>query len=249
MKLFTVKIKDKEFRVLPVIDSEEMKKGLSGKPKLSTGKGMLFHFGEPQEITMNMVGMRYPLDMLFIDGERKVKSVKTMKIGLNEVTVEGVMCVLEVNKGEGKDLEGEELIPSEELVSFMMSSMEDQSKDKEQEKEDTHTEKEDPQGGFNIIVKITSMPPSGKELFKKGGSFKIYEEDVKARQGAMQVLDDGGRILMNIDGGERIFSIEDTDNIVSLSKKIDSGEASEDELGKLMEEIVIRQNTQKPEYV
>ena len=77
----------------------------------------------------------------------------------------------------------------------------------------------------------------------------MYEEDVAARQGSMQVLDDGGRILMNIDGGERIFSIKDTDNIVSLSKKIDAGEADEEELGKLMEEIIHRQDTQEPEYV
>jgi uncharacterized membrane protein (UPF0127 family) len=243
MKLFTLKIKDKEFRVLPVLDKEEMKKGLSGKPKLGDGKGMLFHFGEPQEVTMNMVGMRYALDMVFIDGNRRVIKIETLRPGLNETTVEGVMCVLEVNKGEGKGLEGEELQPSEELVSYMMSAMESDAKPEIKEEPKISA------GGFNIVVKITSMPEQGKALFKKGGSFKMYEEDVKAQKGSMQVLDDGGRILMNIDGGERIFSIEDTDNIISLSKKIDSGESDEEELGKLMETIIERQNTQEPEYV
>jgi uncharacterized membrane protein (UPF0127 family) len=244
MKLYTLKIKDTTFKVLPVTDEEEMKKGLSGKPKLGKGKGMLFHFGEPREITMNMGGMKHPIDMIFIDGDRKVKSVKTMEIDAEDVTVDGVMCVLEVNKGAGIGLEDTELVPSEELVEYMMGEMGDDKKEPESEEEP----KADA-GGFNIVVKITSMPSQGKVIFKKGGSFKMYEEDVKANGKSMQVLDDGGRILMNIDGGERIFSIEDTDNIISLSKKIDKGEADEEELGKLMETIIQRQDTQEPEYV
>jgi hypothetical protein len=46
----------------------------------------------------------------------------------------------------------------------------------------------------------------------------------------MQVLDDTGKVLMNIVGGERIFSIEHTEKLVALSKKVDRGEANEEEL-------------------
>lgn len=248
MKVYSIKIKDKEFRVAAITDTEEMKKGLSGKPKLAEGKGLLFHFGEPQEITMNMVGMLYPLDMIFINGDRKVVSVESMKPGLNETTVKDVMCVLEVNKGEGAGLEGSELIPSEELVDAMMAMM---GKEEEEEiKEEQKAEEQEPEyGGFNIVVSITNMPAGGKKLFREGGSFKIYEDSVKAKEGTMQVLDDGGRILMNIKGGERIFSIKDTDQIIALSKKIDDGKADPEELGRLMDTILHRQNTQKPEYV
>ena len=54
---------------------------------------------------------------------------------------------------------------------------------------------------------------------------------------------------MNIVGGERIFSIEHTEQLVSLSKKVDRGEANEEELGTLMKAIIHKQNTQEPEYV
>lgn len=255
MKLYSIKIKDKEFRVLPLTDPEDMKKGLSGKPKLGKGKGLMFHFGEPVETTMHMRGMRYPIDMLFIDADRKVKLVKTMKVGLSEITVPDIMCVLEVNKGEGKGLEGEEVIPTKELEDFMMSAMDtsDESKEPEPRGEaddnvEIVQEKTQPSGSMNIVVKITAMP-AGMDKLKKGGTFKMYEDGVKVRDGAMQVLDDTGKVLMNIDGGERIFSIQDTENIVELSKKIEAGEAKEEELGKLMGEIIHRQNTQEPEYV
>jgi hypothetical protein len=65
----------------------------------------------------------------------------------------------------------------------------------------------------------------------------------------MQVLDDTGKILMNIVGGRRIFSIEHTERIGSSIKKVDRGEAEEEELGELMKQIIHKQNTQKPEYV
>lgn len=237
MKLYTLKIKDSTFKVLPVTEEEEMKKGLSGKPQLGEGKGMLFHFGKPQDVTMNMGGMKHPIDMVFIDGERKVKRVVPMELGAEDITVTGVMCVLEIRKGAGKGLEDAEIMPSEELVEYM------------EETSSTEEESELQQPGVNIIVKITSVPEKELAIFKKGGSFKMYEEDVRAREGAMQVLDDDGRILMNIDGGERIFSIEDTDNIIDLSKKIDDGEAEEEALGKLMEKIINRQDTQEAEYV
>lgn len=77
----------------------------------------------------------------------------------------------------------------------------------------------------------------------------MYEDQVKASAHAMQVLDDTGKVLMNIVGGERIFSIAHTEELVSLSKKVDAGTATEEELGELMQKIIHKQNTQKPEYV
>jgi hypothetical protein len=47
----------------------------------------------------------------------------------------------------------------------------------------------------NIIVRVSTVPENA--AFKSGGSFKIYEDQVKSDANAMQVLDDG-KVLMNI---------------------------------------------------
>jgi hypothetical protein len=39
----------------------------------------------------------------------------------------------------------------------------------------------------------------------------------------MQVLDDTGKVLMNIVGGERIFQLSTLRELVALSKKVDRG--------------------------
>jgi hypothetical protein len=49
----------------------------------------------------------------------------------------------------------------------------------------------------NIIVRVSTVPENAKP-FKSGGSFKIYEDQVKSDANAMQVLDDTGKVLMNI---------------------------------------------------
>jgi hypothetical protein len=48
----------------------------------------------------------------------------------------------------------------------------------------------------NIIVRVSTVPENA--AFKSGGSFKIYEDQVKSDANAMQVLDDTGKVLMNI---------------------------------------------------
>jgi hypothetical protein len=46
-------------------------------------------------------------------------------------------------------------------------------------------------------VRVSTVPENAKQLFKSG-SFKIYEDQVKSDANAMQVLDDTGKVLMNI---------------------------------------------------
>jgi uncharacterized membrane protein (UPF0127 family) len=100
-----------------------------------------------------------------------------------------------------------------------------------------------------VIKKETANVIVNVDKLRAGGRFRAYEEEVKAKKGSMQVLDDTGKILMNIKGGERIFSIKHTNAMVELAKKIDIGEAEPEELGKMMEKIIHKQNTQAPEYV
>lgn len=236
MKLYSLKIKDSVFKVTVVSDEQDMVEGLAGKPKLGAGKGMFFDFKEAQEITMNMEKMLHPIDMIFIGKDLKVIGSDTMNIGANPITVDKVLYVIEVNKGEGKGLKGEKLQMSEPLAKELGYTIVSK-KDKVVEMEN------------NIIVRVSKVPDSQKTKFKTGGSFKIWEDEVKAVQNAMQVLDDTGKVLMNIVGGERIFSIKHTESLVEMAKKVDRGEADEEELGKLMAAIILIQNTQEPEYV
>lgn len=50
--------------------------GLSGRPDLPRGWGMLFVFDRPEPVTIWMKDMRFPIDILWIDGGRIVKIQK-----------------------------------------------------------------------------------------------------------------------------------------------------------------------------
>lgn len=96
--------------------------------------------------------------------------------------------------------------------------------------------------GKNVII-------PGMEKFKSGGRITTKKGMVEANQDEMQVLDDLGTILMNIKGGERIFSRIHTDNLVKLAEKVSKGEANPKELGTMMKEYINIQDNQDPEYV
>jgi hypothetical protein len=64
----------------------------------------------------------------------------------------------------------------------------------------------------------------------------------------MQVLDDKGTVIMNIFGGERIFSIKHTKQIVDLATSVKNGEKHPEKLGKLVDSIIKLHSTQEPQY-
>lgn len=51
-------------------DPLERARGLSGREGLAEGEGMLFMFGAPEELTFWMAGMRFPIDIVWINGGR-----------------------------------------------------------------------------------------------------------------------------------------------------------------------------------
>lgn len=56
-----------------VADSEEERtKGLSGSPQLKDGTGMLFIFDEPSYHGIWMKDMKYPIDIIWLDEDRKI---------------------------------------------------------------------------------------------------------------------------------------------------------------------------------
>lgn len=56
--------------------SAEQIRGLSGRPNLKPGYGMLFVYNRPQPVSIWMKDMRFPLDILWIRGSRIVKIEK-----------------------------------------------------------------------------------------------------------------------------------------------------------------------------
>lgn len=114
-----IEIGDKEYNVEVARTEEEKVKGLQEKESLGEDEGMLFVYDEPQEIAFWMKDTAIPLDIVFMDEDREVISVKQGQ-PYDETLLEedGVMYVLEVNQNSG-------IQPGDEL------DMEDDDDDKQ----------------------------------------------------------------------------------------------------------------------
>ena len=75
MKTDTITINDKTYKVIIAESEEDKRRGLRGVEKLPQGKGMLFVWNEPQEVSMTMDETLIPLDQIFIDSDGEVLKV------------------------------------------------------------------------------------------------------------------------------------------------------------------------------
>ena len=105
-KSTTVSMNNKTFKVTVAKTIEEKQKGLSGQKSLGQDKGMLFVFNERGYYSFWMKDMKFPIDIIFIDGETIVtiyKNISNPPSGKNPSTVyqpkQAVDKVLEVNSG------------------------------------------------------------------------------------------------------------------------------------------------------
>lgn len=114
-----IEIGDKEYNVEVARTEEEKVKGLQEKESLGEDEGMLFVYDEPQEIAFWMKDTAIPLDIVFMDEDGEVISIKQGQ-PYDETLLEedGVMYVLEVNQNSG-------IQPGDEL------DMEDDDDDKQ----------------------------------------------------------------------------------------------------------------------
>jgi uncharacterized membrane protein (UPF0127 family) len=109
MQTAVVHVGGKTFSAL-VADTESTRQiGLSETDNMPEDKGMLFVFDSPRDVTMNMVSMSFPLDMLFIDKDDTVIAVRSMNPGRYDTSVEDVLYVLELNEGCGRGMVGEKV--------------------------------------------------------------------------------------------------------------------------------------------
>ena len=93
-----IKVKDKIYDVETAETPDEMAIGLTNTDSLESDEGMLFIFDDPQTVSFHMKGMKFPIDIVFIDEDLKVISIYEGKVGTKEVVEEdNVNYVLEVN--------------------------------------------------------------------------------------------------------------------------------------------------------
>ena len=102
MKQITIEIEDKEYEVLVAETEEEKVKGLHDVIEMNDNEGMLFVYDNPQHVDFWMKDTEIPLDIVFIDEDEEVISVK-QGIPFSEefISEDNVKYVLEVNQNSG----------------------------------------------------------------------------------------------------------------------------------------------------
>jgi uncharacterized membrane protein (UPF0127 family) len=102
MERIKVSINDNEWFLRVAKTPEEREKGLQHVKKLGKHEGMLFIYDEPQDVTFHMKNTHVPLDIIFVNEEDEVISVKR---GIPEsedpITESDVLYVIELRKGSG----------------------------------------------------------------------------------------------------------------------------------------------------
>lgn len=100
--MIKLQINNKRYQVKEAKTEEERKKGLQGITELPKDEGMLFYFNKPQTVSMWMKDVEIPLDIVFINDDEEVISVKEGIPNSEELLTEDDVCyILEVNKDSG----------------------------------------------------------------------------------------------------------------------------------------------------
>lgn len=108
--LVDITIGDKKYKVEIADTSEKQKKGLMGRESLPEDQGMLFIYDEPQDLSYWMKNTLISLDIIFIDDDMEVVSVKQgQPMSEEPITENDVQYVLEVNSNSGIE-EGDQLV-------------------------------------------------------------------------------------------------------------------------------------------
>ncbi len=99
-----LKVGGARFKIEIADNSLEQARGLSGRESLAEDAGMLFVFGEKSARSFWMAGMQFPLDIIWISGDRVVGISKNLPPATAENvqiynSPEPVDRVLEINAG------------------------------------------------------------------------------------------------------------------------------------------------------
>lgn len=221
----TININGFEFLVELSDTPGEWEAGLSGYPDLPDNEGMLFIFKKTSQHPMVMRDMEIDLDIIHMDASWVVNSVETISKE-DTRSVIGAMdskFVLEINAGMSQEIgikPGVSVEPSPELAKYVEEL-----------------------GGIPIAKKGAKVgrAQDGTKLYN------IIEDDIKAKEGQLQLLDTNGEVNGNIEEGARIFSREHTEELVGMANNADT-DAEFEELGSKLVQYIYKQDTQEPEY-
>ena len=64
------------FTIGAVVSPESRRRGLSGRPFMARGHGLLFVFDAVEQQSMWMVDMRFPLDIVWMDGDMRITKIE-----------------------------------------------------------------------------------------------------------------------------------------------------------------------------
>ena len=106
LKSKTIKINQEDFTVQIATTPSQLSKGLSNRKELCQNCGMLFVFPNSQILTFWMKDTLIPLDMIFIDQNKKIVNIVTAKVGdlsIKYSTTPALYC-LELNAGKALEL-------------------------------------------------------------------------------------------------------------------------------------------------
>lgn len=108
--LVDITIGDKKYKVEIADTPKKQEKGLMGRESLPEDQGMLFIYDEPQDLSYWMKNTLISLDIIFIDDDMEVVSVKQgQPMSEEPITEDDVQYVLEVNSNSGIE-EGDQLV-------------------------------------------------------------------------------------------------------------------------------------------
>lgn len=101
-----ITINDQEFTVEIASTPRQLTQGLSNRPQLCQNCGMLFVFPTPQILSFWMKDTLIPLDMIFIDQNKKIVNIVTAQVGdlsIKNSNTPALYC-LELNAGTATKL-------------------------------------------------------------------------------------------------------------------------------------------------
>lgn len=194
-----LKVGNETFNVKVASTDASRRRGLSGinEESLPDDSGLVLKYDTPTSMTVTMNGMKFPLDLIFINGD-KVVAVKKARLGIPDIDIgKPITCVLEVKLGcKGSISVGD-------LVEWIG------------EKKDDGT----------IVMAEGGLTPEGD----------------------LHVLDDTGKIQMNVKGNERVFSRIHTSQLYDLAVDAETP-ADFRAIGRAMVRMINKQDTQAPQH-
>lgn len=127
MKTINLEINDKKYNVLVAQTEIEKEQGLMNVEEMDPDEGMLFVYNYPQRLEFWMANTELKLDVIFINSDWEVVSVKKgMPYDETILSEDNVQYVLELNQDSGVkpgdeiDVEDDELSPGKDLPTNKM---------------------------------------------------------------------------------------------------------------------------------